>query len=96
MLNFYPVELKIGDQCLKDKPPPEGPSILGWSVKDAYTHNFKIPLSLELRVSESLIVPLRYRIRCTNLDQLSLLEDYTLVIRNTMAAQVSGLALYLV
>ena len=63
---FCFVELTIGNSRLKDKPPPEYTRILGWNEKDSPTLHFKIPLPLALRVSEILLVPLRYCIICTN------------------------------
>ena len=93
VLIFFFVELMIGNPRPKDNPPPECPRILGWTANNASTHHFKIPLPLALRVSESLLVPLRYRIRCTNLAQSYLLGARTLVVRNVMDVQVSGLSL---
>ena len=72
------------------KPTHEFPCILGWT---ACTHHFKIPLPLALRFSESLRVTLIYFIRCTNLAQLSLSGDLTLVFRNAMDVWVSGIDL---
>ena len=63
---FCFVELTIGNPRLKDKPPLEYTRILGWNAKDSSTLHFKIPLPLELRVSEILLVPLRYCIIWTN------------------------------
>ena len=54
VLIFYFVDLTIGNPCPKDKPPTECPRILGWTENDAFTHYFKSPLTLALRVSEIL------------------------------------------
>ena len=83
----------IGKKIPTYKTPPECPLILGWTVNDASTHHIKIPLQLALRVSEILRVPLMYRIICTKLSQSSLLVACTLVVRNVMDVQVSGLAI---
>ena len=93
VLSFCFVELTIGNPHPKDKTPPECPLILGWTANDASTHHLKIPFPLVLRVSEILCVPLMYHIRCTNSTQSSLLGAHTLVVINTMAVQVSSLAL---
>ena len=93
VLSFCFVELTIGNPRLKDKTYPECTCILGWTANDASTHHLKIKLSLALRVSESLSVPLMYCIRCTNLSQSYSSVACTLVIRNVMDVQVSGLAL---
>ena len=91
-LIFCFVKLTIGNPWYKDKPPPECPYVLGWTANDSSTHHVKIPLPLALRVSEILLVPLKYCIRCTNLAQLSSSCNHTLVVINLMAVQVSGLA----
>ena len=93
VLSIFLVDLTIGNPCPKDKPPPEFPRILGWDANDASTHSFKIPLPLELRVSENFCVPMIYTITCTNLYLYSLSGARTLVFRNEMAVQVSGLAI---
>ena len=93
LLIFCLVGLTIGNLHPKDKPPPECPRILEWTSNDASTRHFNIPLLLALRVSEKLIVPLRYCIICTNFSLSSSLGDRTLVVRNVMAVQVSGISL---
>ena len=93
VLSFYFVEPPIGNPRPKDKNPTECTLILVWTANGASTHNFKIPLPLSLRVSESLRVLLMYHIRCTNLSQLSLSGARDLVLRNTMDVQVSGIYL---
>ena len=93
VLIFCFVEITIGNPRPKDKSPPEWPRIIGWTTNDASTQHFKIPLTLALRFSESLRVPLRYFIRCTNLAQSSYSGDRTFVVRNAIAVQVSGLSL---
>ena len=93
VLIFCFLELTIGNPRPKNKPPPKCPLILGWTANDASTHHFKIPLPLALRFSERLIVPLRYPIRCTNLSKPSSPGARTLVIRNAMAVQISGIYL---
>ena len=93
VLVLYFVELTIGNPRPKDKPPPEFPRILGWNKNNASTYHFKITLPLALRVIESLLVPLRYRIRCTNFPQSSSSSLCTLVVRNTMDVQVSVISL---
>ena len=89
------VEPKIGNLRPKGNPPPECHRILGWTANYASTDHFKIPLPLELRVSKSLLVPLRYRIICTNFSQYSSSGDFTLVFRNAMDFQVSDISLLL-
>ena len=93
VLIFCFVELTIGNPHPKDKPPLECTHTLLWTVKYASTHHFKITLPLALRVSNSLLVPLMYCIRCTNLAQSSSSGAYALVVRNAMDVQVSGLEL---
>ena len=95
VLIFCFVQLTIGNPHLKDKPPSECSRILGCTAKNASTNYFKISLPLSLRFSESLRVPLMFHIRCTNLAQLSSLGANTLVVRNVMVVQVSGLAILL-
>ena len=72
---IYFVELIIGNPRPKDKPPSKYPRILGWTENDAPTQLLKIPLTLALRVSKSLLVPLMYCIIFTNLAQSSSLQD---------------------
>ena len=93
ILIFFFVELMIGNPRPKDNPPPECTRILGWTENYASVHHFKIPLPLELRASESLLVPIRCHIICNNLSQYYLLGACTHVVRNFMAVQVSGIAL---
>ena len=96
VLIFFFVELMIGNPRSKDNPPHECPRILGWTANNASIHHFKISLLLALRVSESLSVLLFYHIRCTKLSQSPLSGTCTLVFRNAMDMQVSGLALLVV
>ena len=95
LLRFWFTELTTGNPCPKDKLPPECPHILGWIANNASTHHLKILFPLALLVSESLGVLLMYCIRCTNLSQLSLLVDCTLVVINLMSVQILGLDLLL-
>ena len=60
------VELTIGNPRLKDKPPLEYTRILGCNAKDSSTLHFEISLQLALRVSEILLVPMKYCIIWTN------------------------------
>ena len=92
VLNFCFVELTVGNPLPKDNPPPECPGVLGWIAKDASTHNFKITLLLTLRMSGSSCVPLMYLIMWTILSQSYRSGAFTLVVRNSTAVQVSGLA----
>ena len=87
------VELTIENPQYKDKPTPECTCMLECTTNNASTHHFKIPLPLALRVSGILRLPLMYHIRCTNLAQQSSLGAHNLIVRNTMAMQVSGLDL---
>ena len=82
----------MGNPCPIDSPPPECPRMLGWTVKYASTHGFKIPLTLALRVRGSVRVPVRYRISHTNLSQSPLLGSLTLLVKNDMYVQVYGRA----
>jgi hypothetical protein len=82
----------MGNPCPKDRPPPECPGMLGWTANDASTHHFKMLLSLELKISVIVQVPLMYLISWTNLVQSSLSGSCTLVVKNAIAVQVSGLA----
>ena len=88
MLIFYFVELTIGNPRPKDNPPLECPHILVLTANNASTHHFKISLSLELRVRESLLVTLRYYIRCTDFSQSYLLDACTIFVRYAMYVQV--------
>jgi hypothetical protein len=93
VLSFCLVELTMGNPLPKDRPPPLCPHMLGWTVNAASTHHFKMPVPLELRISGSMRMPLRYFIRWDSLFQLSLSGACTLVIKNAIAVQVLGLAL---
>ena len=84
VLIFCFVEITIGKRHPKYKPPPECPCVVVWTANNALTHHFKIPLPLALRVSLSLLVPLRYHIRYNNLTQFSSLGARTIVFRNSM------------
>ena len=90
-VEFFFVELTMGNPCPKDNPPPEYPRMLVWTENDASTHYFKIPLPLVLIISGRVRVPLIYLIMCTILSQFSKFGACTLVIRNKTSVQVSGL-----
>ena len=81
----------MGNLRPKDNPPPEFPRMLGWTENYASTRHFKIPLRLDLRISGIVRMPLMYLIMWTILAQWSRLGARTLVVRNTIAMQVSGL-----
>jgi hypothetical protein len=66
--------------------------MLGCTANDASTHRFRMPLPLALMISGIVRVPLMYLIKWTNLFQSSLSGAPTLVVRNMIAVQVSGLA----
>ena len=91
VLSFFLVDLKIGNQRSKDNPPTECHRRLGWTANNASTHHFKTPLPLALRVRGSVRVPLMYLIKSTSLDQSSLSGAHTIIVKNAMAMQVSGL-----
>jgi hypothetical protein len=82
----------MGKPRPRDSPPPECPYMLGCTANDASTHHFKMPLPLALSISDIVQVPLMYLIKWTNLFQMSLSGAHTLVVRNVIAMQVSGLA----
>ena len=86
------MELTTVNSRPKDKPPPEYPLILVWNANDASTHHFKIPLPLVLRINRSVHVHMMHCIKCTSLEQSSLLGARTLVVKNLMNVQVSSLA----
>jgi hypothetical protein len=92
VLSFCLVELTMGKPHPRDSPPPECPRMLGCTANDASTHHFRMPLPLTLRISGIVRVPMMYLIKLTNLFQSSLSGARTLVVRNTIAVQVSGLA----
>jgi hypothetical protein len=92
VLSFCLVEITMGNPHPKDRPPPECPRMLGWTANDASTHHFKMPLPLALTISSIIQVPLMYLIMWTNLVQSSLSGSRTLIVKNAIAVQVSGLA----
>ena len=92
VFSFCLVELTIGNPLPKDSPPPECPRMFGWTANDASTHHFRMPLPLALRIRGIDRVPLRYFMRWLSFFQSSLSGARTLVVRNAMAVQVSGLA----
>ena len=92
VLSFCLVKLMTGNPHPRDNPPPECPLIFGWTVNDASTHHFKMPLPSVLKISGSFLVPLMYFIRWTSLAQPSLSGSCTLIVRNVMAVHVSSLA----
>jgi hypothetical protein len=92
VLRFCLVELMMGNPCPKDSPPPDCPCMLGCTSNDASTHHFRIPLPLALRISGIVQVPLMYLIRRTSLVQFSLSGVHTLIVKNAITVQVSGLA----
>jgi hypothetical protein len=81
----------MGNPSRKDRPPPECQRMLGWTANDASTHHFKILLPLALQISGIVRVPLMYLIRWNNLVHSSLSGSRTLLVKNTIAVQVSGL-----
>jgi hypothetical protein len=81
----------MGKPRPRDSPPPECPHMLGCTANGASTHHFKMPLQLALSISGMVRVPLMYLIKWTKLFQSSLLGAHTLVVRNAIALQVSGL-----
>jgi hypothetical protein len=85
------VELAMGNTRPKDRPPLECPRMLGWTVNDESTHHFKMPLQLALKIIGIVRVPLMYLLMWTNLVQSSLSGSRTLVVKNAIAVQVSGL-----
>jgi hypothetical protein len=82
----------MGNPRPKDRPPPECPRMLGWTANDASTHHLKMPLLLALYISVIVRVPIMYLIRWINLVHSSFLGSHTLVVKNTIAVQVSGIA----
>jgi hypothetical protein len=92
VLSFCLLELTMGNPRPKDRPPPECPSMLGWTVNDVSTHHFKMLLPLALKINGIIQLPLMYLIRWTNLVQSSFLGSCTLVAKNAIAVQVSSLA----
>jgi hypothetical protein len=78
--------------CHRDNPPPECPRLFGCTANDASTHHFRMPPPLALRISGIVRVPLMHLTKWTNLFQSSFLGAHTLVVRNAIAVQVSGLA----
>jgi hypothetical protein len=92
VLSFCLVELTMGNPRPRDNPSPGSPRMLGSTANDASTHHFRMPLPLALKISGILQVPMMYLIKWTNLFQLSMPGDRTLVVRNAIAVQVSGLA----
>jgi hypothetical protein len=91
VLSFCLVELTMGNPHPRDNPPLECPRMLGCTANDASTHHFRVPLPLALRISGIVRVPLMYLIKWTKLFQLSMSGAHTLVVRNAIAVQVSGL-----
>jgi hypothetical protein len=92
VLSFCLVELTMGNPHPKDRPPPDCPLMLGWTANDTSTHLFKIPLPLALTISGIVRVPMMYLIRWNNLVQSSLSGSRTLVIKNAIVVQVSGIS----
>jgi hypothetical protein len=92
VLSFCLVELTIGKSCPRDSSPPKCPRMLGCTANYASTHHFRMPLPLALRISDIVQVPLMYLIKWTNLFQSSLSGARTLVVRNAIEVQVSGMA----
>jgi hypothetical protein len=82
----------MGNPRTKDSPPPQCPRMLGCTANGASTHHFRMPLPLSLRISGIMRAPLMYLIKWTNLVQSSLSGAHTLVVKNTIAVQVSDLA----
>ena len=92
VLSFCFVELTMGNPRPIDRPPPEFPRMFGWTAKDASTQHFKMPLPLALKIRGIVRVPLMYLIRWTILVQSSLSGSRTLVVKNAITVQVSGLS----
>jgi hypothetical protein len=82
----------MGNTRPKDRTLRDCPRMLGWTVNDASTHHFKMPLPLALKISDIVRVPLIYLSRWTNLVQSSLSGSRTVVVKNAITVQVSGLA----
>ena len=78
---FCLVEMTIGNTHPKYRPPLECPRIVRWIVNDASTHHLKIHLRWHWESAES-----------PSFSQLSLLIARTLVAKNVVDVQVSGLA----
>jgi hypothetical protein len=77
----------------RPKDAPSGvPTHVGMDANDASTHHFKIPLPLSLKISGIIRVSLMYLIRWTNLVQPSVSGSRTLIVKNAITVQVSGLA----
>ena len=92
LFNFCLVDPIIGKPRPNDNPPPECPLIFGCTANDASTHHLSMRLPFALRTSGRSFVPLMYRIKCENLDQLSTSGSRTRVVRNAIDVHVSGLA----
>jgi hypothetical protein len=92
VLSVCLVELTMRNPRPRDNPPHKCPRMLGCTANDSSTHHFRMPLPLACRMSGIVRVPLMYLIKWTNLFQSSVLGARTLVVRNAIAVQVSGLA----
>ena len=92
VLSFCFVELTMGKPLPMLRPPPVCPRISGCTPNDPSIHHLSIPPPLALKVRGNFLVPLMYFIRWVNLDQSSVSGSLTLVVRNAIAVQVSGLA----
>jgi hypothetical protein len=82
----------MGNLLTKDSLRQNGHGNLDEPRKDASTHHLRMPLPSAFRIRGSLLVPLRYFIKCDIFFQPSVSGARTLVVRNAMDVQVSGLA----
>ena len=92
VFRFCFVKLEMGNPLLVDITPPVRPLVFGCNMNDPSVHQFSMPLPLSLRISGGFLVTLIYFIIWTNLAQSPLSGSLTLLVRNLIVVQVSGLA----
>ena len=87
------VKLTIGNHLPIVRTPLVCPHILSCTAKLASAYQFRTPVPLTPNVKGKSIVERKYLIRCSSFVQLSISGDCTLVVRNAVASNPSGLAL---
>ena len=92
VFSFCLVELTIGKPLPMVRPPPVCPLMFMWTANDASTYHFNALLVSAPSINGRLTVARRYSIKCPSFLQSSMSGDQTLVVRNAIDTDASGLA----
>ena len=94
VFSFCLPKLTMGNPVPSVIPPPVCPRIFGCTANDASTYHSNLPLESAPSVSGIESVALRYSTKCHNFFQSSMVGSLTLVVRNEIDVEVSGLACF--